>query len=102
MTYSWRPMIPQRCFGLVGRLLPLVLLMAATGVLAWPAGLTAEEVTPAARSGSAAAEESQTEEATKPAVYPLAVMIDNFPAARPQTGLAAADIVYEALAEGGI
>ena len=29
-------------------------------------------------------------------------MIENAPAARPQTGLQAADIVYEALAEGGI
>ena len=37
-----------------------------------------------------------------PPIYPLAVMVDNFPAARPQTGLGAADIVYEALAEGGI
>ena len=35
-------------------------------------------------------------------IYPLAVMVDNFPSSRPQTGLGAADIVYEALAEGGI
>ena len=34
--------------------------------------------------------------------YPLAVMIDNDPNARPQTGLARAQIVYEALAEGAI
>ena len=33
---------------------------------------------------------------------PYAVMIDNFPAARPQSGLSAASLVYEATAEGGI
>lgn len=33
---------------------------------------------------------------------PLAVMINNAPAARPQSGLTRADIVYEVLAEGGI
>ncbi|WP_068621940.1 DUF3048 domain-containing protein [Paenibacillus tuaregi] len=33
---------------------------------------------------------------------PLAVMINNAPAARPQSGLMDADIVYEVLAEGGI
>ncbi len=33
---------------------------------------------------------------------PLAVMIENHSEARPQSGLSAADIVYEAVAEGGI
>ncbi|QLG42566.1 DUF3048 domain-containing protein [Paenibacillus sp. E222] len=33
---------------------------------------------------------------------PLAVMINNAPAARPQSGLSAADIMIEVLAEGGI
>ncbi|MCL4367413.1 DUF3048 domain-containing protein [Patescibacteria group bacterium] len=33
---------------------------------------------------------------------PLAVMIENHPDARPQSGLSSADIVYEAVAEGGI
>lgn len=33
---------------------------------------------------------------------PLAVMVNNAPAARPQSGLSQADIVYEVLAEGGI
>ncbi|ANA81016.1 MULTISPECIES: DUF3048 domain-containing protein [Paenibacillus] len=33
---------------------------------------------------------------------PLAVMINNAPAARPQSGLGQADMVYEVLAEGGI
>lgn len=33
---------------------------------------------------------------------PLCVMIENHPDARPQSGLAEADVVYEALAEGGI
>lgn len=34
--------------------------------------------------------------------WPIAVMIDNHTAARPQAGLSSASIVYEALAEGGI
>ena len=33
---------------------------------------------------------------------PLGVMIENHPEARPQSGLSKADIVYEAVAEGGI
>lgn len=33
---------------------------------------------------------------------PMAVMVENHPDARPQSGLIGADIVYEALAEGGI
>ncbi len=33
---------------------------------------------------------------------PIAVMIENHPDSRPQSGLSQADIVYEALAEGGI
>ncbi|MEF2967802.1 DUF3048 domain-containing protein [Paenibacillus sp. M1] len=33
---------------------------------------------------------------------PLALMINNAPAARPQSGLFGADIVYEVLAEGGV
>jgi DUF3048 family protein/PEGA domain-containing protein len=35
-------------------------------------------------------------------VYPVAIMVENAADARPQSGLAAADVVYEALAEGGI
>ncbi|MFC1711496.1 DUF3048 domain-containing protein [Patescibacteria group bacterium] len=33
---------------------------------------------------------------------PLAVMIENHPEARPQSGLSNADVIYEAVAEGGI
>ena len=33
---------------------------------------------------------------------PLAIMINNAPAARPQSGISEADILYEVLAEGGI
>jgi hypothetical protein len=33
---------------------------------------------------------------------PLAVMIENHPDARPQSGLSKADVVFEALAEGGV
>lgn len=35
-------------------------------------------------------------------VRPLTVMVNNAPAARPQSGLSQADMVYEVLAEGGI
>jgi hypothetical protein len=38
----------------------------------------------------------------EPLARPLAVMIENHAAARPQSGLAQADLVFEALAEGGI
>lgn len=38
----------------------------------------------------------------QPTQRPLAIMINNAPAARPQSGLGEADIVYEVLAEGGI
>ena len=34
--------------------------------------------------------------------YPLAVMIENLSIVRPQSGLASADIIYEAITEGGI
>ncbi len=34
--------------------------------------------------------------------YPVAVMIENLTVARPQSGLSEANVVYEALAEGGI
>src|SRR5581483_1401572 len=33
---------------------------------------------------------------------PFAVVVENHPDARPQSGLSQADVVYEALAEGGI
>lgn len=44
--------------------------------------------------------EVSSEEATKRAV--TAIMIENSPDARPQSGLAQADVVFEAVAEGGI
>lgn len=37
-----------------------------------------------------------------PPLPPLAVVVENSAAARPQSGLGGADVVYEALAEGGI
>lgn len=36
------------------------------------------------------------------AKHPVAVMIENHPESRPQSGLSSADIIYEAVAEGGI
>ncbi len=41
-------------------------------------------------------------DASKANVLPVAVMIENLAQVRPQSGLASASIVYEALAEGGI
>ena len=35
-------------------------------------------------------------------LYPLAILVENHPDARPQSGLSQADVVYEALTEGGI
>lgn len=45
---------------------------------------------------------TQTEKAAWETKRPLAVMIENSPDARPQSGLASADIMFEALAEGGV
>lgn len=38
----------------------------------------------------------------KATLRPLAVIVENHPDARPQSGLSAANVVYEAIAEGGI
>lgn len=43
-----------------------------------------------------------TEKAAWEKKRPLAVMIENTPDARPQSGMASADIVFEAVAEGGV
>lgn len=45
---------------------------------------------------------TQTEREAWETRRPLAVMIENSPDARPQSGLGSADIVFEALAEGGV
>jgi hypothetical protein len=45
---------------------------------------------------------TQTEKTAWEKRRPLAVMIENHPEARPQSGLSKADIVFEALAEGGV
>ena len=101
---------------------PLVaFLLLAAGLLTLPPSLAAEANEPAptatrtpaaqrttatpARGGPAATPTPTARPSPAsptPDVYPLAVMIDNFSAARPQSGLGLADIVYEALAEGGI
>lgn len=39
---------------------------------------------------------------SEPEYHPIAVMIENSPAARPQTGLNQADIIYEMIMEGGM
>lgn len=43
-----------------------------------------------------------TEKAAWEKKRPLAVMIENTPDARPQSGMSSADVVYEAVAEGGV
>lgn len=45
---------------------------------------------------------TKSEQAAWQARRPLAVMIENAPDARPQSGLSDADIVFEAMAEGGV
>lgn len=45
---------------------------------------------------------TQAERTAWEAKRPLFVMIENHPEARPQSGLSKADIVYEAVAEGGV
>jgi hypothetical protein len=90
-------MIRHRSLPRFARLLPALLILAAVGPLAAVQQLAAQETGAAPE-----IEESAPAEASGTSIYPLAVMVDNFPASRPQTGLAAADIVYEALAEGGI
>lgn len=45
---------------------------------------------------------TQTERTAWEARRPVAVMIENSPDARPQSGLSHADIVFEAVAEGGV
>ena len=45
---------------------------------------------------------TQTEREAWEKRRPLAVMIENHPEARPQSGLSEADVVFEAIAEGGV
>jgi len=45
---------------------------------------------------------TQTERQAWEKRRPLAVMIENHPEARPQSGLSEADVVFEAIAEGGV
>ncbi len=45
---------------------------------------------------------TQTEKSAWSAKRPLAVMIENSPDARPQSGMGSADVVFEAIAEGGV
>lgn len=45
---------------------------------------------------------TKTEKAAWEKRRPLAVMIENHPEARPQSGLIAADVVFETVAEGGV
>ncbi|WP_370452260.1 DUF3048 domain-containing protein [Cohnella sp. AR92] len=97
-----------------------ILLALAASLLILPAcggGNKAAEATPSAESSesasaSASASENPTAAFLAPLTglpseqtvtkRPLTVMINNFAAARPQSGLSQADTVWEVLAEGGI
>ena len=106
-----------------GRLLLLLLLALALGVAATACGGTGDnaEQLPGERlegDGTGEPEPSQPEPEPEPpkarapltglpvdeevTSRPVAVMINNFGAARPQSGLPHADMVWEVLAEGGI
>ena len=69
----------------------------ARAVLTNPVTSSATNPTPASGSAPASALATPPEP-----LYPLAVLVENSPNARPQSGLGQADVVYEALAEGGI
>lgn len=98
----------------IGLLLLSVLLLAAcTAREETPAPtepLTEEVTEPVTEPETEAETEEVTEaetEAAEPARmfaarYPLAVMVDNHPAALPQSGLQNADIIYEMVVEGGV
>ncbi len=103
----------------IGRpLLPLLLLLSLLAGCAGGAAPAEEPIEPPpAGEGPEAAGTAQEEpEAALPYAYPLTgvpteelvtdrpvvVMVENSPAARPQTGLHEADLVYEVLAEGDI
>lgn len=83
----------------------MVLCLAAGATLAWAAhSRLARGGKPPAGTGQAPVS-IYTGREVSPEVYqrrPLAVMVDNLAAARPQSGLDKADMVYEVLAEGGI
>lgn len=87
----------------------LVLLLAG-GVLAWYLAGDKEPAT-----ATETPTDTQAAPLTKPSLtngvmvspdianrHPVAVMVENSPVARPQTGLDKADIVYEVVTEGGI
>ena len=67
---------------------------AATPVVKEETGVETEEMTQSPLTGVGAKKESTARS--------VAVMVNNHPKARPQTGLSKADIVYEVLAEGDI
>lgn len=83
-------------------------LVTATAVASLTAGCTrhgpADDARAPARTPTPSAPVASTPAPTPtpPAGSPLAVKIDNVPAARPQTGLDAADVVYAEQVEGGL
>ena len=100
--------------GQIKRLL-LLMLLAVVALVLLLAGCSSKKDngagTASGPAGTAAQDESNLvrcpltgEKVTETALQrrPLAVMIENSPAARPQSGLNKADIVYEMLAEGDI
>lgn len=84
---------PSRFASLISPLVPT----AGKGAVDVDAGAPKTEACPLNGKMYTVAERESWEKRT-----PLAVMIENHTEARPQSGLSAADVVYEAVAEGGI
>ncbi len=78
--------------------LVLVLLLAAAGAFFYLSGRTPKEIPPTFHS-QLTGEEVGFEQSRRPV---LGIMVENTPAARPQTGLDSAGIVFETVTEGGI
>lgn len=108
-VHNWIHLHPRRTYAFVGLGLIVAASLIATIVLLQPAPEPPIVVTPTVKkkpkpapvfysplTGLKVADEAATKQAV------TAIMIENSPDARPQSGVKAAGIVFEAVAEGGI
>ena len=108
-VHNWIHLHPRRTYAFVGLGLIVAASLIATIVLLQPAPEPPFVVTPTVKkkpkpapvfysplTGLKVADEAATKQAV------TAIMIENSPDARPQSGVKAAGIVFEAVAEGGI
>lgn len=110
LKFNWREWPRGRKVFFVSSLLVLILLIAwgiwLVGNRTQPAApVVTTEVTPEPVPEPTTKEHLLSGVVVDKAIYnrrPVAVMIENSQAARPQTGLTSADLVYEAVTEGGI